>query len=153
MLAAGPTGNGNARGAGSPGAPPIPPSIKSKVTPGDRRQLTLPDKLTLSRVVMVPVLIMLWCASFGLGPVALRAVRTGVFAAAAVTDFLDGYLARKMDLCTPFGAFLDPVADKLMVAAALMLLAGDWGRMVAVPAALIIGREIGVSALREWMAE
>ena len=121
-----------------------------------QRGLTLPDALTVSRVVMVPLLVLLWCqpaTSLGIDPGQLRLVRAALFVAAAVTDFFDGYLARKLDLCTKFGAFLDPVADKLMVAAALVLLAADWGVLVGVPAVLIISREIGVSALREWMAE
>ena len=120
------------------------------------RGLTLPDALTVSRVVMVPLLVALWCPPFtslGIDPGQLRLGRAALFVAAAITDFFDGYLARKLDLCTKFGAFLDPVADKLMVAAALVLLAADWGVLVGVPAVLIISREIGVSALREWMAE
>jgi len=76
-----------------------------------------------------------------------------IFIAAAITDFLDGYLARKWNMCSPFGAFVDPVADKLMVATALVLLAGANGPIVAVPCSVILCREIGVSALREWMAE
>ncbi len=79
---------------------------------------------------------------------------SSVFAIAAATDWLDGYLARRLQQSTPFGAFLDPVADKLMVAVALVLLvqvhANFW---LTLPAAIIIGREIVVSALREWMAE
>mmetsp|Transcript_18635 Transcript_18635/g.35686 ORF Transcript_18635/g.35686 Transcript_18635/m.35686 type:complete len:169 (-) Transcript_18635:118-624(-) len=80
-------------------------------------------------------------------------IATSIFIAAAITDFLDGYLARKWKMCSPFGAFVDPVADKLMVATALVLLAGASGPIVAVPCSIILCREIGVSALREWMAE
>jgi CDP-diacylglycerol--glycerol-3-phosphate 3-phosphatidyltransferase len=81
-----------------------------------------------------------------------------VFLLAAFTDWLDGYLARRMNLTSAFGAFLDPVADKLMVAVTLFLLVeshrGGWpGVLMAVTAAVIVGREISVSALREWMAE
>jgi len=72
---------------------------------------------------------------------------------AGVTDWLDGYLARKWDQTSPFGAFLDPVADKLMVAAALLLVSDVPELTVVVPAIVIIGREIAISALREWMAE
>ena len=78
----------------------------------------------------------------------------GLFALAAVTDWLDGYLARRWDQATPFGAFLDPVADKLMVAVALALLIERFDSVwLTLPALVIIGREIVISALREWMAE
>lgn len=77
-----------------------------------------------------------------------------VFGLAGLTDWLDGYLARKLDQTTPFGAFLDPVADKLMVAFALALLVERFGIWwFTIPAVVIIGREIVISALREWMAE
>ena len=75
-----------------------------------------------------------------------------IFIGAAVTDWLDGYLARKWNQTTSFGAFLDPVADKLMVAAALIVLT-EFGRIYAIFALIIIGREITISALREWMAQ
>jgi len=77
---------------------------------------------------------------------------TAVFVFAAVTDWLDGYLARALNQMSAFGAFLDPVADKLMVAAALIVLL-QLGRVEAVVALIIIGREIAISALREWMAK
>lgn len=76
-----------------------------------------------------------------------------LFALASLTDFLDGYLARRWDITSSFGAFLDPVADKLAVSTALILLSGRHGAMVSVPTAIILGREIAVSALREWMAQ
>ncbi len=77
-----------------------------------------------------------------------------IFALAGITDWLDGYMARKLDQSTPFGAFLDPVADKLMVAIALVLLVERFGSWwFTIPAMVIIGREIVISALREWMAE
>ena len=77
-----------------------------------------------------------------------------VFAFASLTDWLDGYLARKLNEMTPFGAFLDPVADKLLVATALVLLVEvQASAILAVPAMVIVGREIVVSALREWMAQ
>jgi CDP-diacylglycerol--glycerol-3-phosphate 3-phosphatidyltransferase/cardiolipin synthase len=79
-------------------------------------------------------------------------IATAMFGAAAVTDWLDGYLARRLNQMSAFGAFLDPVADKLMVAAALIVLV-ELGRVDAVIAVVIIGREIAVSALREWMAK
>ncbi|HBC33568.1 MAG TPA: CDP-diacylglycerol--glycerol-3-phosphate 3-phosphatidyltransferase, partial [Marinobacter adhaerens] len=77
-----------------------------------------------------------------------------IFGLAAATDWLDGYLARKLDQSTPFGAFLDPVADKLMVAVALAVLIEEHSAiLLTIPATVIIGREIVISALREWMAE
>jgi len=77
-----------------------------------------------------------------------------VFAIAAITDWLDGFLARRWDQSTPLGAFLDPVADKLIVSVALALLIHDYGSLfLTIPAIVIIGREIVISALREWMAE
>jgi CDP-diacylglycerol--glycerol-3-phosphate 3-phosphatidyltransferase/cardiolipin synthase len=76
-----------------------------------------------------------------------------MFAVASFTDWLDGYLARRWDITSAFGAFLDPVADKLMVSTALILLSGAWGAIVAIPTAIILAREIAVSALREWMAQ
>ena len=77
-----------------------------------------------------------------------------IFALAGITDWLDGYLARKLNQFTPFGAFLDPVADKLMVAIALVLLVERFDSWwFTIPAMIIIGREIVISALREWMAE
>jgi cardiolipin synthase (CMP-forming) len=79
-------------------------------------------------------------------------IAASLFALAAVTDWLDGYLARKLNQTSAFGAFLDPVADKLMVASALIVLV-ELGRVDAVVAVIIIGREITISALREWMAK
>lgn len=111
---------------------------------------TLPNLLTLFRIVLIPVLgsaFLLpmpwanWCAVL-------------VFAVASITDWFDGYLARRLGQTSAFGAFLDPVADKLIVAVALVaLLTYNNTIIFAVPAAVIIGREIAVSALREWMAE
>lgn len=111
---------------------------------------TLPNLLTLFRIALVPVFLLLFFA-----PVSwAREGCAAIFALAAVTDWLDGYLARRMQLVSPIGAFLDPVADKLMVAAALILLVqADPTPWLAVPAIVIVGREITVSALREWMAE
>jgi CDP-diacylglycerol--glycerol-3-phosphate 3-phosphatidyltransferase/cardiolipin synthase len=111
---------------------------------------TLPNLLTLFRIALVPVFLLLFFA-----PVSwAREGCAAIFALAAITDWLDGYLARRMQLVSPIGAFLDPVADKLMVAAALVLLVqADPTPWLAIPAVVIIGREITVSALREWMAE
>ena len=100
---------------------------------------------------MIPVLV----AVFYFAPVEWRYLASSfVFALASATDWLDGYLARKLDAMTPFGAFLDPVADKLVVAVALILLVEvHASAILAIPALVIVGREIVVSALREWMAE
>ncbi|MBK1700878.1 CDP-diacylglycerol--glycerol-3-phosphate 3-phosphatidyltransferase [Thiococcus pfennigii] len=109
----------------------------------------IPNILTLVRIALIPVLVgvFYWPASWA--PLA----SAGIFTAAALTDLLDGYLARRWDQTSPFGAFLDPVADKLMVAVALVLLVqADPSPLLATAAAVIIGREITVSALREWMA-
>jgi CDP-diacylglycerol--glycerol-3-phosphate 3-phosphatidyltransferase len=111
---------------------------------------SLPNILTIARIVAVPLVIALfyWHHPWS-SP--LAAV---VFIAAALTDTLDGFLARRLGITTPLGEFLDPVADKLMVATALVLLVGhDTRPLIVITAAVIIGREITVSALREWMAQ
>lgn len=112
--------------------------------------MNLPNLLTLSRIVMIPVFVVVFYL-----PVEWRyLVSAAIFALAGVTDWLDGYLARKLDQSTPFGAFLDPVADKLMVAVALAVLIEEYAlALLTIPATIIIGREIVISALREWMAE
>jgi CDP-diacylglycerol--glycerol-3-phosphate 3-phosphatidyltransferase/cardiolipin synthase len=113
----------------------------------------LPILLTWLRIAAIPVLIAVfyvpgdWSASVGRNILA-----TVIFVLAAVTDWLDGYLARRLGQTSAFGAFLDPVADKLMVAAALILLV-DLERTNTIIATIIIGREIAISALREWMAQ
>lgn len=112
--------------------------------------MNIPNILTLMRVGLIPIFILLFYMPYHWSYVAAALI----FTLAAVTDWLDGYLARKLQQSTPFGAFLDPVADKLMVVIALVLLvqhhANFW---VTAPAAIIIGRELVISALREWMAE
>lgn len=111
----------------------------------------LPTLLTWLRIVMIPLFVGVFYAEAAwLPPSAQNLVATAVFAAAALTDWLDGWLARKLNQTSAFGAFLDPVADKLMVAAALIILV-QLGRVDAVVALIIIGREIAISALREWM--
>ena len=111
--------------------------------------MNIPNLLTVLRVALIPVFILLFYLPFSWSYWAASAV----FAIAAATDWLDGYLARRWEQSTPFGAFLDPVADKLMVAVALVLLVAEHGNLwLTLPAAIIIGREIVVSALREWMA-
>ena len=113
-------------------------------------QLNLPTLLTLLRIALIPFFIVAFYLPMEWG----RTAAALLFVLAAVTDWWDGYLARKWDQTSPFGAFLDPVADKLMVAAALVLLVSDMPNLwVAIPAIVIIGREIAISALREWMAE
>jgi CDP-diacylglycerol--glycerol-3-phosphate 3-phosphatidyltransferase len=112
--------------------------------------MNIPNSLTLLRLILLPVLVGLFYLPYHWSDMACAAV----FALAAVTDWLDGYLARKLNQSTPFGAFLDPVADKLMVAIALVLLAERFGAWwFTLPAVVIICREIVISALREWMAE
>lgn len=113
-------------------------------------QLTIPTWLTLGRIVMIPLLVLVFYLPFSWTNIAAAAI----FALAAVTDWLDGWIARRFHQYSAFGAFLDPVADKLMVAVALFLIVQahptPW---MATWAAVIVGREIAVSALREWMAE
>lgn len=112
--------------------------------------MNLPNLLTLSRIIMIPVFVVVFFLPVQWSYMASAAI----FAVAAATDWLDGYLARKLDQSTPFGAFLDPVADKLMVAVALALLIQEYSALLlTIPATVIIGREIVISALREWMAE
>ncbi|KAL6123801.1 hypothetical protein ACLB2K_076318 [Fragaria x ananassa] len=131
-------------------SPPPPPHQSTKL-------LTLPTILTLGRVAAVPLLISTFYVDSWLG----KTATTSIFIAAAITDWLDGYLARKMRLGSAFGAFLDPVADKLMVAATLVLLCsrpqdvaafGQVQWLLVVPSIAIIGREITMSAVREWAA-
>lgn len=112
---------------------------------------SLPNILTAARMLAVPVVVALffWTSNPWADPLAAF-----IFIAAAITDSLDGYLARKFGITTPLGEFLDPVADKLMVATALMLLLWkDPHWIIALCAIIIVGREITVSALREWMAQ
>jgi len=115
--------------------------------------LNLPNVLTWLRILAIPLLITVYyLPDFWLTAHERNLIATILFAAAAVTDWLDGYLARRLNQTSAFGAFLDPVADKLMVAAALIVLL-QLGRLDAIVAFIIIGREIAISALREWMAK
>ena len=111
---------------------------------------TLPNILTWVRIAAIPLIVI----TFYL-PVSWADPAAGlIFAAAGITDSLDGYLARRLGQTTRLGAFLDPVADKLIVATALVLLVSrDHRPLIVLTAAVIIGREIAISALREWMAE
>nr|CAD1841971.1 unnamed protein product [Ananas comosus var. bracteatus] len=137
----------NGDGEELPSPPPPPPP----------RLLTVPTVLTIGRVAAVPLLV----STFYMDGRWATIATTSIFLAAAITDWLDGYIARKMRLGTAFGAFLDPVADKLMVAATLVLLCtrpfacaifGEVPWLLTVPAIAIIGREITMSAVREWAA-
>ena len=112
--------------------------------------LTLPTVLTLMRIALIPVLAAVYFLPYGWTNFAAAAV----FAFASATDWLDGWIARRFGMSSGFGAFLDPVADKLMVSTALFLIVqGHPTAWMALWAAVIVGREIAVSALREWMAE
>ena len=113
--------------------------------------MSLPNLLTWLRVLAIPVLIALYLPGLGLTPATRDALATVLFVAAAVTDWFDGWLARRLGQTSAFGAFLDPVADKLIVTAALVVLL-QLDRIGALVALVIIGREITISALREWMA-
>ena len=113
-------------------------------------KLTVPTLLTLLRIALIPVLAVVFYLPYGWTNFATAAI----FIAASLTDWLDGWIARRYSQYSDFGAFLDPVADKLMVSTALFLIVqGHPTAWMALWAAVIVGREIAVSALREWMAE
>jgi len=120
-------------------------------------QWNAPNILTLLRIALIPLFVVAYYLPYRDAHI----LATVLFVVAAATDWLDGYLARRLQQLSPFGAFLDPVADKLMVAAALVMLAADPrvyaaaldARVFAIVVLVILGREITVSALREWMAE
>lgn len=112
--------------------------------------MNIPNAFTLFRILLIPVLVVVFYLPYSWTGIAAAAI----FTIAAITDWFDGYLARKLDQATPFGAFLDPVADKLMVAVALVVLLERYPHAwFTIPAMVIISREIVISALREWMAE
>lgn len=111
---------------------------------------SLPNLLTLMRIVLIPIFIAVFYLPFEWA----HLIAAGIFATASFTDLLDGYVARKLKMMSPFGAFLDPVADKLLVSTSLLLLVGAKDiNYITIPAIVIVGREIVISALREWMAE
>lgn len=112
----------------------------------------IPNSLTWLRILLIPVFVgLFYMPEHLLDAHSRNLIAAAVFALASVTDWLDGYLARRLNQTSAFGAFLDPVADKLMVTAALIVLV-EFARVDAVIALIIIGREIAISALREWMA-
>lgn len=111
---------------------------------------SLPNILTLMRISLIPVFVVVFYLPFSWA----HELAALIFAMACFTDWLDGYLARKLHQISPFGAFLDPVADKLLVATSLLLLLGAKDlNYLTIPAIVIVGREIVISSLREWMAE
>jgi CDP-diacylglycerol--glycerol-3-phosphate 3-phosphatidyltransferase len=120
----------------------------------------IPNILTLFRVILIPFFVL----AFYLPIENSFYIATWIFFIAGVTDYLDGYLARRWDVSSKLGAFLDPVADKIMVITALVMIAGDHDRIAAtvgehsalwvmIPALIMIGRELAISGLREWMAD
>ena len=112
----------------------------------------IPNTLTWARIALIPLFVgVFYFPDSWVSPSQKNLAATAIFLVAAVTDWFDGYLARALAQTSAFGAFLDPVADKLMVAAALILLV-QLARVDAIIAVVIIGREITISALREWMA-
>ncbi|HCK03145.1 MAG: CDP-diacylglycerol--glycerol-3-phosphate 3-phosphatidyltransferase [Methylophilales bacterium] len=112
----------------------------------------IPNTLTMFRIVLIPCLVLIFYIPENLLSIELQnLVATIVFVIAAITDWLDGYLARKLNQTSTFGAFFDPVADKLIIIASLLILI-DLGRLDVLIGLVIIGREFAVSALREWMA-
>ncbi len=114
--------------------------------------INLPNLITVLRILLIPLIVgVFYLPDAWLGEEGKNIAATTIFIVAAVTDWLDGYLARKLDQMSAFGAFLDPVADKLVVIGALIVLL-HLGRVDMVVALIIIGREIAISALREWMA-
>lgn len=115
--------------------------------------MNLPTLLTWLRILVIPVMVLVYMLSATWGHMTAAIL----FALAGITDWLDGYLARSMNLSTPFGAFLDPVADKLVVTSALVMIVGmcnsNFNALMIIAAIIIVGRELVISALREWMAE
>lgn len=111
--------------------------------------MTIPNLLTILRVFLIPVFVVVFYIDWQWA----QQAAAFVFWLAAVTDWFDGYLARKLKQTSPFGAFLDPVADKLIVVAALLMITHHYASLwITIPAILLLAREIFISALREWMA-
>ncbi len=113
-------------------------------------QVTLPTAITLFRIALIPLFVLVFYLPFSWANIAA----TVIFTLASISDWVDGYLARSMQLETSFGAFLDPVADKLMVVVVIVLLVeANPSIYVTLPSIVIVAREISISALREWMAQ
>lgn len=111
---------------------------------------SLPNFLTFVRILLIPIFVIVFYLPFSWA----HFTTAVIFAIACITDWLDGYLARKLQQISLFGAFLDPVADKLIVATSLLMLVGVRDlSYITLPAIIIVGREIVISALREWMSE
>ena len=131
-----------------------------RIYPVPHLKFQIANTLTIARIVMIPLVVLAFYLHYGWG----NRIAALIFIVAAVTDSLDGYLARRLNQMSALGAFLDPVADKLMVAIALILLVSDEPTLlrpfafnphilITFTASIIVGREIAISALREWMAE
>ncbi len=115
--------------------------------------LNIPNMLTVARIALIPILVsLIYLPNAWIASTSSQYLATGIFVLAAITDWLDGYLARRLNQTTAFGAFADPVADKLIVCASLIVLV-HIGRLHSVIAIIILSREIAISALREWMAQ
>lgn len=111
---------------------------------------TIPNIITMLRVILIPVFVVVYYVDWKWA----HQLAAFIFWLAAITDWFDGYLARKLQQSTAFGAFLDPVADKLIVAAALLMITDTYNTpWITIPAILLMSREIYVSALREWMGK
>ena len=109
---------------------------------------TVPNCITLFRVILIPVFVVVYFLDWKWA----HEAGAFIFWLAAITDWFDGYLARKLEQSTPFGAFLDPVADKLIVGAALLMITHSYATLwITIPSIALLVREIYVSALREWM--
>ncbi len=121
------------------------------VVHNSRMVWNLPNLLTWARIVAIPLLVAVFYLPMGLSEPDRNLWSTVIFVVAAITDWIDGWLARKWNQTSPFGAFLDPVADKLMVCTALVALI-ELDRLNPIIGLIIVGREITISALREWMA-
>lgn len=114
---------------------------------------SVPNLITFLRILLIPLIVgVFYLPDAWLSLEGKNVAATTIFVLAAITDWLDGYLARAMNQMSAFGAFLDPVADKLMIAGALIMLL-YLGRVDSLVALIIVGREIAISALREWMAK
>jgi len=112
---------------------------------------SIPNILTLIRILIIPLLVLVYYFPANRWGMPIAAL---LFGLAALTDWLDGYLARKLNQTSKLGAFLDPIADKLIVVTVLVMIVDEYGKLsILIPALIIIGREIAISGLREWMSE